>query len=316
MRQVLLLCVLPRLALAYGEPGAGGVPSHRERLLHTLTNQVRQAPHAWPGWDTALATPDARPPLAIEPGLFEAARFHADDMSTNDCFQHESCDGTPADARIARYFSGAGSGENIYTAFGDDSVRSAITSWMTSDGHRTNILRGAWTHFGAGASLSDLQVFFVQDFGEKRGSLPPIPSAAFEPRGGDVLLVATWYDEDGRPPRTFDAILDGETIPLPRIAGVDGNETRAAPVGRIDGCAELVFAAEADDGVRTLFPTDGALLAGERCTMEYTAETTGKTGPKRIDADDPDTGCSATRTGGGSLAPWIAVVMLLLRRLR
>ena len=36
-------------AFGYGEPGDKGAPSHEERLLHVLTNQVRQAPHDWPG---------------------------------------------------------------------------------------------------------------------------------------------------------------------------------------------------------------------------------------------------------------------------
>jgi hypothetical protein len=139
-RLILLALLVPSTAFAYGEPDADGLPNHKERLLHVLTNQLRQAPHEWPNWDTSLASDDPRPPLAHNAGLAEAARFHADDMKANGCFTHESCDGTTFNARVARYFNGAGASENLYSAFADKSERSAITGWMNSTmGHRENM---------------------------------------------------------------------------------------------------------------------------------------------------------------------------------
>src|SRR5262245_59998905 len=105
-----------QLAFAYGE-SEDDVPNAEERLLHVLTNQIRQAPHDWPGWDTSLAAGEARGPLFMDSGLDEAARFHADDMATHGCFQHDSCDGTSVETRLARYFSGP-AGENIFMGFG------------------------------------------------------------------------------------------------------------------------------------------------------------------------------------------------------
>ena len=76
MRRALLttavLTLSPAVALGYGEP-VDGSPNANERLLHVLTNQIRQAPHEWPDWDTSLATPQARPPLGLEPSLLAAA---------------------------------------------------------------------------------------------------------------------------------------------------------------------------------------------------------------------------------------------------
>src|SRR5438105_3429975 len=89
-----LLMVRPVCVFAYGEASQGDLPSHEERLLHVLTNQVRQAPHDWPGWDTSLASADSRPPLLLQNGLEQAARFHADDMAAHAFFSHDSADGT------------------------------------------------------------------------------------------------------------------------------------------------------------------------------------------------------------------------------
>src|SRR5262252_4901194 len=101
-----LLLLLPALIYAYGEPASSDLPSHEERLVHVLTNQVRQAPHDWPGWDTSLASGDPRPPLVHEKGLEQAARFHADDMAAHDFFSHDSSDGTSFAVRITHYFPG------------------------------------------------------------------------------------------------------------------------------------------------------------------------------------------------------------------
>lgn len=312
-----LLVLTPSVALAYGEP-VDGVPDRYERLLHVLTNQVRQAPHDWPGWDTSLASGEARDPVAHESGLLAAARFHAVDMATNMCFQHESCDGTPFETRITRFFSGIGSGENIYSAFGDRSAFSAITGWMNSTGHRTNILRGGWTHLGTGFSERGNQIYYVQDFGEMNAPVPPIPAGAFYVEGEALVLIANYWDPEGERPSSFDAVLDGAVHAMERIAGRDGNETLAVRVDRPDGCTPIHFVAVGGSG-ETTFPTEGSILVGESCSDEYIADRTpdDRRGEMVIDADDPETGCTASRDGrGGFAAPLLLLFLLFLARRR
>src|SRR5215831_11840001 len=111
-QRMLAALFLPALVYAYGEPATDDIPSHEERLLHVLTNQVRQAPHDWPGWDTSQATGDPRNPLLLEKGLTQAARFHADDMAAHDFLSHDSSDGTSFPVRVMHYFTG-NAGENL-----------------------------------------------------------------------------------------------------------------------------------------------------------------------------------------------------------
>lgn len=55
-------------------------------------------------------------------------------------------------------------GENI--AYGYSSVRSVMTAWMHSDGHRANLLRPQFTHVGLGIKKdSSGRKYWVQDFG-------------------------------------------------------------------------------------------------------------------------------------------------------
>src|SRR5262245_39994164 len=67
-----IVALSTRLAFGYGEPAKAQLENHEERLLHVLTNQVRQDPHAWPDWDTSLATGEPRGPLFVADGLYEA----------------------------------------------------------------------------------------------------------------------------------------------------------------------------------------------------------------------------------------------------
>ncbi len=299
--------LLPRLAFAYGEPNDAGEPSHRERLLHVLSNQIRQGPHAWPGWDTSLATANARTPLALDPNLGAAARFHANDMATNRCFQHESCDGTPFQSRLGRYFGGP-AGENIYTSTGFDSVREALTGWMTSAGHRRNLLTDGWTSFGGGYSKAGNTVYYVQNFGEVRSpEIPPIPGAAAEVLPNGLQLLANFWDPSGKEPTRLIANLAGDEYPLAKIAGGGGNSTHAATVAAPATCVALYFEASREGGAQSRFPSNGALMVGSGCTAEFQG-TVGPSpsGPKVIDADEFPTGCQTGR-GQEVLAAWALI---------
>lgn len=298
------LALSSRPAHGYGEPAREGLPNMEERLLVVLTNQVRAAPHDWPGWDTRLATGEPRPPLAMSDALLEAARFHGDDMAAHGHFAHESSDGTTFGDRVSRYFQGGGAGENIYTGYAGG-ARAALDGWMSSDGHRRNILEARWNLLGPGFTLSGSQRFYVQDFGELRAStVPAIPAGALEPSGATTAtLLASWYDASGAAPASFEAVLDGEVIPLALTAGRDGNAIYSGPATLPACCGPLHFTAVAASGARTTYPSSGALLVGRGCTADFTVDGPGAPGGEErplIDAES--SGCSSTtpRTGGGS----------------
>jgi uncharacterized protein YkwD len=308
----------PSVAQAYGEPSAAGVPNHKERLLHVLTNQIRQAPHDWPGWDTSLETPTPRGPVALDPDLLALARFHGDDMAANQCFSHESCDGTPLQDRAARFFSG-GVSENIYSASHDDKARSAMTAWMTSTtGHRENLLLPKWNLLGTGFTGSG-QVFCVQNFAQgSDAEMPTIPGGAVEVVEETVNLIANHFDPDRKAPASFEVILGDQRIPLSAVAGVPGNQTFQATVPHPSGCEPLFFVSTDASGSRSVFPTDGALLVGQACTAEYTTERRGNIpgdpSGMTIGANDAEGGCRCVDTGPA--AGWLALLFVPLLALR
>lgn len=307
-----LTAVAPSTALSYGESDTKGRPSSEERLLHVLTNQIRQAPREWPGFDPALASPEARGPLLLEPGLLEAARFHADDMAESGTFAHESSDGTSFFERLSRYFPGP-AGENIYTGFGGG-ARAALTGWMNSSGHRMNILDGSWNRLGPGFSVRDGQVFYVQDFGRAPNGAPePIPGAAVERiASGRLLLLANFFDARASRPRSFEAVLDDTRIALEHEGGPSGNETWSAITDEPPECTPLRFVLVMGSGRETTFPTTGALLAGRSCTATFSESRTDDSGgPLTIDADEPG-GCRSTSIGPRSRSESDALALLAL----
>jgi hypothetical protein len=311
---VLLACALPSSALAYGEQDGEGVPSHEERLLHVLTNQARQDPHAWPGWDTSRATGEPRRALVADPGLFTAARFHADDMAENDFFAHESSDGTGAGTRIARYYVHP-SGENL-ALLGPDAA-DAITAWLNSEqGHRENLLEPTWNQLGGGHAERGGQNYWVQDFG--RNTRPPavkLVAGSWRVRGGEVELLASWLDEEA--PRSLSAAVADECLDMARIAGPAGNETRSAKTRLPSSCSPVVFVALDGEGDRHLYPSTGSLLLGSECEAEYDASllpSACELGAGRGVIDAEAKGCRCARgTPNGLFAAFVLAILFVIR---
>ena len=293
-------------ALPYGESDAEGLPTADERRVHLLTNQVRAAPHQFPGWDTSKASGEARPPVAFDTALFSAAHFHAQDMATSGCFQHASCDGTPAQERIQRFFEGRSFAENI--ALGQRDAYEAITDWMNSTtGHRENILTPAWNVLGTGAATGP---HWVQNFGTLAVPLPRIVSAAEFPSGANLRLAALAFHPAGATPVRFEAHLDDETHALSPTVGPPGHRIWETTVPRPSTCTTLVFMLEDASGATTRFPTAGALLTGSGCSRAYRASPGGTDSDRPIlDADVPEEGCRTT--SGGSAALLLALVLSL-----
>ena len=92
------------------------------------------------------------PALSASSALFTAARNHSQDMATNNFFSHTGSNGSsPFDRMLAAGFSFSAAAENIYAGSGsNNSASAAVSGWMNSEGHRTNMLNPAYTHAGVG----------------------------------------------------------------------------------------------------------------------------------------------------------------------
>lgn len=140
--------------------------------------------------------------------LQAVARVHAIDMMQRGFFNHVNPEGRgPADrvAIIDRSFIGT-TGENIAT-IGGSITRDEISlasqfhnNWMSSDGHRQNILRGDWTALGVGVAYRDGKVVAVQVFGNEKARLAqPAPIRVGRGEGFDLRARGP-----GAPAQLFD----------------------------------------------------------------------------------------------------------------
>jgi uncharacterized protein YkwD len=124
--------------------------------------------------------------LAPESTLRELARAHSDDMLRRGFFDHVNPDGaSPSDRVFTTHRTLVGlTGENIWTGSGFDTSAGAqladtiVESWMSSPGHRENILKPEYTHLGVGVSTAGAQIRATQSFAEVRAFTgEPVPAA-------------------------------------------------------------------------------------------------------------------------------------------
>lgn len=107
-------------------------------------------------------------PLQMDEALRAVARAHSADMVARSFFDHVNPDGMDPFERMGNAgitFSAAA--ENIAANSGHaDPADVAVTGWMNSPGHRTNILNGIYTHTGMGLAYDDAanEYFFTQVF--------------------------------------------------------------------------------------------------------------------------------------------------------
>jgi uncharacterized protein YkwD len=102
--------------------------------------------------------------LRMDEYLRTAARGHSADMARHGYFSHTGLDGSsPSDrARAAGYDGGVG--ENI--AMGYRTPEDVVHGWMTSDGHRANILNCSYAAIGVGLAYDDRgRPYWTQKFG-------------------------------------------------------------------------------------------------------------------------------------------------------
>jgi uncharacterized protein YkwD len=132
---------------------------------------------AYPATEAALrqCANDARRahglrPLARSGALDRAARLHARDMARYRFFDHQDPFGRGPAERVALFDPGrrlVAVGENI--AFGYPSAGATCRGWLSSPGHRRNLLDARYTSVGAGVWRSGGGArYFVQDFAIQR----------------------------------------------------------------------------------------------------------------------------------------------------
>jgi uncharacterized protein YkwD len=108
--------------------------------------------------------------------LAALARAHSDDMLVRKFFGHENPDGLTIKERIpARNLSLGRIGENIWGGSGHDPsdarllARMIVDGWVSSPGHRANILNPNYTHLGVGVSISGKDIRATQEFAQRAG---------------------------------------------------------------------------------------------------------------------------------------------------
>lgn len=102
-------------------------------------------------------------PLRLHSQLNAAAQAHSNDMARHNFLSHTGSDGSSPFDRIKQYgYNFRWAGENI--ASGYSSPRDVMQGWMSSSGHRANILNPNFRDIGIGYARGN-QPYWTQTFG-------------------------------------------------------------------------------------------------------------------------------------------------------
>lgn len=151
---------------SWGPRALAPAPAHLQDLeewIWRFTNEIRGR--------SGLA------PLAKERTLSAVAQAYSDDMLRRGFFSHTNPEGLTVRDRLNPYFSGSiGSlGENIWqgsnmsAANREALARHIMNSWMSSSGHRENILGADYTHLGVGVTAVGREIRATQVFANLQG---------------------------------------------------------------------------------------------------------------------------------------------------
>ncbi|GAT80161.1 hypothetical protein STXM2123_863 [Streptomyces sp. F-3] len=104
-------------------------------------------------------------PVKPNAALTEAARAHSEDMAAHRNMSHTGSDGSSPGDRLTRAgYDWRTYGENV--AYGYSTPEQVMAGWMSSSGHRANILNCSFTEIGVG--LAQPGHYWTQDFGAPR----------------------------------------------------------------------------------------------------------------------------------------------------
>ena len=165
MRRIISLSVFLALTIGLAQVLAARVPtagisylSELERAIFQFTNAVRQKNGVRPlTWDNSLR---------------DVARGHSTDMLVRNYFSHNSPEGRSPHERIRAgcRFPLTMTGENIWMGSGHapgdarQVARLIVDSWMSSPGHRKNLLHPEFTDIGVGVAARGREVRATQVF--------------------------------------------------------------------------------------------------------------------------------------------------------
>ena len=113
---------------------------------------------------------EATTPLTWSEPLAAAARSHSRDMADHDFFSHtDPAGGTVAERAGRQGYRWRSIGENI--AAGQGSPQQAVTGWLASPHHCSNIMSPDYADMGAAyatSAQSDMAIYWTQDFGRRQ----------------------------------------------------------------------------------------------------------------------------------------------------
>ncbi|AXI89587.1 CAP domain-containing protein [Streptomyces griseoincarnatus] len=102
-------------------------------------------------------------PVTANSTLNAAAQRHSEDMASTGTMSHTGSDGSDPGERITRAgYAWSTYGENV--AYGYSTPEQVMQGWMTSPGHKANILNCSFREIGVGLSGT----YWTQDFGTAR----------------------------------------------------------------------------------------------------------------------------------------------------
>lgn len=104
-------------------------------------------------------------PVTLNAVLTKAAQAHSEDMATHQNMSHTGSDGSAPGDRITRAgYAWSTYGENV--AYGYTTPEQVTSGWMSSPGHKANILNCAFKEVGVG--LAQPGSYWTQDFATAR----------------------------------------------------------------------------------------------------------------------------------------------------
>jgi uncharacterized protein YkwD len=129
-----------------------------EDLVFAMTNQLRRARQV--------------PPLVRDTELRKLARAFSNDMLVRGFFDHTTPDGVIFSKRIRSHYPYRVRivGENIWESYGYEHhspqtlAKLIIADWMSSPGHRANLLDPDFTNMGVGVSARRHMIKVTQEF--------------------------------------------------------------------------------------------------------------------------------------------------------
>lgn len=318
MRRSLAL-LLPALTLVLAPAGARAdedisdvYPTYIERMILFWTNVARMdistmpTPAEDPEYADQWVLPPGGefecPPLVYQRDLGESARYHAQDMADKDYFAHESLDGSSPFDRMQRFgYSGAVMGENI--AMGQPTAQEVVEGWMTSPGHRHNILLCCYeangidyeelgTGFGRPAN-NPAQRYWVQNFGagsQDEFIIPALPAGiGWRKNNKQAHFGVGYYDPLEKTPEVVQLVFGEVCHPMTRESGKAWMGTYAVEILLPQTGAQEVpyyFQAKDADGYIYYYPESGSLQLRTAPASDDRVAT--KLAPACATAVDPD----------------------------